>query len=253
MTRTRSCEAFATLADVYAWPAQCGLTSPTDDAFLTLLIDQASDMLAYLSGGRVTGRCRATLWPTRATDACLPERRWMDYIPEVIEDGFRALPLWGPNLQVFSVVIDGVVVSPAQYKILDGYRLVRLTGEWPTSNDLRAADGAVGTFTVTIQTGESPDEVTRQACVELVIELATDALTNGDSNLPAGAKSTNLQGVSVELEDRADAIRDGASMLPKVLRFLAVHAAGGRLSPTISSPGMSEGWTFHTRTGASGS
>lgn len=256
MTRNHACEAFATTTDVYASPLACGLTPGADDAFVLALIDQASDMLAFLSGGRMSGRCRSTLWPVFREGSCWPvDASGVNayQVNEVLRYGFRTIPLWGPKLEVIQVAIDGVVINPSQYKLVDGTDLVRLSGEWPTSNDLRLADGAPGTFTITIQVGEAPDELARQACVELVAELAQDELSNGDSNLPAGARSTNLQGVSVELEDRAAALRENASTLPRVLRFLAIHANGGRLPPTVESPELGEGWRFHTRTGASGS
>lgn len=257
MTRHLACEAFATIADVYAAPAACQLVPGDDDDFVRALIDQASDMLAFLSGGRMSGRCRSTLWPVFHAGSA-----WKDCsvgvvpyeVNEILRYGFRSLPLWGPDLEVIQVAIDGVVINPSQYKLLDGTDLVRLSGDWPLSNDLRAADGAPGTFTVTIQVGQAPDEITRQACVELVaIELAIDMAGRRVSDLPTGARSTNLQGVSVELEDRAAAIRENSSTLPRVLRFLAIHANGGRLAPQLSSPDIAEGWTFHTRTGASGS
>lgn len=248
--RTYACERFATLSEVYEAACSCTLTEGEDDAFVLELIDQASDMLAFLSGGRMSGRCRSTLWPLFKGSPCTGPYDWSTAsTPEL---SFRTLPLWGPELDIVSVVIDGTTVNPSRYKIIDGFRLAFLDGDWPTDNNLLAADGAPGTFTVQIETGWPVDVISNRAAIELVCEIASDYLT-GESSLPEGTRSANLQGVSITLEDRAEALRENASTLPKTLRFLAIHAANGRTLPSLSSPDLAEGWSFHTRTGASGS
>ena len=158
MTRNHACEAFATTTDVYASPLACGLTpGPTTRSCLPSSTRPAtcSPSCPGSHVGSLPQHPVASVPRGLVLAGVLAGRQR--------PPGERGAPLRvphhpavGPKLEVIQVAIDGVVINPSQYKLVDGTDLVRLSGEWPTSNDLRLADGAPGTFTITIQVGEAP-------------------------------------------------------------------------------------------------
>jgi hypothetical protein len=57
-----ACEVFATAADFIAAQCDCGELSPDEIAGY---LEDASDLLAFTSNGKVAGRCQTTIRPCR--------------------------------------------------------------------------------------------------------------------------------------------------------------------------------------------
>jgi hypothetical protein len=167
-------------------------------------------------------------------------------------DGLDVIPLRGPRTEVLEVVIDGVVLNPSEYGLLDNEYLFRRSGSWPSSNSLTKAPGSVGVFEVQFQFGHVPDFLSRQAAIELAIEL-TKHLGGLRSSLPPGVTSADIQGARVQLRDIADAIREGDGNMPRVTRFLSVYAPDGRTKSSVWSPELSHGWALVESEGPAGS
>jgi hypothetical protein len=109
------------------------------------------------------------------------------YVPTVI------LP--GPVGRVDEVIVDGVVLDPASYRVDNGNELVRMDGDWPMCQDMLAPCGAAGSFCVTYVRGAVPDETGCWVAGMLATEFAK-ACTGGKCRLPAGVTQVTRQGVS---------------------------------------------------------
>lgn len=239
MARYVACEAFATVEDFLACDCSCGLTEADSDLIIAA-IDEASDMLALLTGGKIRGRCGITIRPCRektcGRKTCGPcEDRsccHLDFIQ-----------LTDPNPVVTEVKIDGVVLDPANYTIMNATRLVRIGPDgpinWPGCQDLWKADTEEGTFAVTYAWGATITMLARNAALELACELAKDCTAKKNA-LPPGARSATIGNVNVALRDRAEALREGDLQLPAVARFLGIFAPYGPVQTLIYSPEIAE-------------
>jgi len=238
-----ACERFVDLAELLDDPEACAFTATDDGDLLEACLDQASDIIYLLSGGRITGICTRTVRPVG--DACRPRTGeygqvagWLPYF-----GGVGTIPLRQPNTDIVEIVIDGVVLNPAEYGLMDEHFLYRKTGAWPSVNDLTLDDSNDGTWSVTYRFGRPPDKLTRMATIELAVELANDAIGK-ETHLPPGITSANIQGASVSLQDRAEALRNGSDQLPKLSRFIGVFAPEGPARSGVYSPELRHGWNL---------
>lgn len=252
-----ACEAFANLDDLFGDPDGCVLDPDEDEAVGLAMLDMASDMLCLLSGMRVHGICTKTVRPIARGDiGCWPapgmgaSSGWSaEY------GGLDVIPLRGPNPQVIEVMIDGVVLDPSEYGLIDGNMLYRTSRAfWPRYTDLTVSPYANHSFQFTFRFGHASDPLTVNATVELALELTLDAIGRATGNLPngVGVTSLNVQGVGLTLRDRAEALRESDQQLAAVARFLGVYAPGGMKHQGIISPEI-EPWTLHEVEGPSGS
>lgn len=238
-----ACEAFITMDDVLAADCACDLTEAEHGAYITELIDDVSDMLYLISGGRVTGRCERTVWPVKFGECGpVPERTsWIS------RDSIDSIPLSGPDTEIVEVTIDGIALNPSEYGLLDGNKLFRRVGNWPVDNDITLTDADVGTFTITYRFGWPVNHVVRRAAIEMVCQMVKEepaALSR-----MRGVVSANVQGVSLQMNDE-----DLRSMgLPEVNRFLDTFAPYGMRPMGVFSPELSHGWRLLAVTGGSGS
>lgn len=249
-----ACSQLSTTADFFAYGCNCSLQK--DDAAdvqtVSDSIDMASDMISILSGGVINGRCMMTLLPFGDGGGCFPMTL---YGPASPFAGFSAIPLRGPNSEIVSVTIDGANVAASAYRIVHHQGidyLMRIDGEaWPSANSFDSSDSSNWSFTV--RYGRGPDKITRDAVNELACELAED-FDGRKTMLPPGITSLNLQGASAQLEDMAEALRDGNENMPAVARFLGIYnPTGTRFRSGIYSPELSLGWELFVVTGPSGS
>ena len=244
MTTTFAAHPWVTVDEFFDDPVfSCGFNATDDRDLIVELIDDASDILAHATGGRVRGQMRATFRPTRDSDvdaAC----GWM---PEQTFAGRLAnpVPLPTPNAEVLEVVVDGVTLFASDYRVVDGRWLVRTEGSWPTSNDLRLDDTEDGTWSLTVRWGEPLRGLAKRACMSLVQEMGAPYV--GKQSPVAGRiTSANVQGASYSFESAADALTDGVEDLTVHLqRFLGVDAASGRHGSAVLSPDDGLGWTLH--------
>jgi len=240
-----ACQSFVSLEDVLAAPCACSFDEAVDGPLIEELIDEASDMLFQLSGGRVHGICTRTVRPIAEAGSC-----WHVGL-ETYQPGVEwwlgdAIPFRVEGLEIIEVVIDGVVLSPSGYKLINSQWLARVSGYWPTTNDLMKDDTEDGTFSVTYRFGRAITAVSKSAAVELVCLMMKDP--SAISRL-RGVVSANVQGVNV-----TTAQDDVAALgLPAVARFLDLFAPFGPGVKGVWSPDTANGWRLVEVTGPSGS
>lgn len=105
--------------------------------------------------------------------------------------------LEGPTTkaQISAVTVDGELVAPDAYVVMDGYLLVRIDGAcWPA-----CVNAATGTFTVTYSRGLAIPPAVQSAYERLACEMAK-ACTGGACALPQRMTRLTRQGVEIELE-----------------------------------------------------
>lgn len=101
--------------------------------------------------------------------------------------------------KVLAVTIGTETLTPAQYRVDNGNRLVRLDGAvWPVCQDMSAAPGTEGAFVVEYLPGKTVDALGAQAAGLLAGEFAK-ACTGGKCQLPRSATAVTRQGVTMEL------------------------------------------------------
>jgi hypothetical protein len=250
MTLRAATEQFVSLADVRG-DENCGCVSDSspDDATVGLLIDQASDALTILSGGKIFGRRTITARPSRVRPTC-------ECTCGCRMDG---IPLEGPDPEVAEVKIDGVVLAASEYGLHSGrdgrYYLVRqATGDrppsWPSCQSDWRPDTEDDTFAITYTYGVHIDWIIERATLELVCDFAADDITK-TNQLQPGTTSAILGGVSVgvnsglTLQERMDRLQSGV-LGGAVTRCLSVHAPGGRRESEVWAPEL-EDWSYSVR------
>lgn len=152
----------------------------------------------------------------------------------------------GPVYDIVAVDINGEVVDPATYGILDGRFLVRSSATpddaaggtcWPSCQDMSLAPGQPDTFTVTYRTG-IPVPAMGQAAVTA---LAAHYI-RGCSGCGCGAPQRNLsrlsrQGVDLEFVDAQQVLTDGRTGIDIVDQFIhAVNPGGLTRALRVLSP-----------------
>lgn len=223
-----ACQPFVTADDVRN--ATCGCEIIEDDEIIESWIDMASDIIYVLTGGQITGVCTKTVRPVANCDLpCFsPRRRDMDYGMDryALYGGLIPVSLRGPNTQIMQVKLDGEVMNPMNYAVVNGRHLIRRDDKrWPLGNDLTEDDDQEGTWSITFRFGREPDLLTVQATLELACELAK--ADQGRSNVfPPGVIAASVQGASVVVQDAVDQAANGQpgdASFPTVARLLAIY------------------------------
>jgi hypothetical protein len=179
----------------------------------------ASATLHRLTGRRVTN-CPITVRPNAGNGACfVPYNGYSHYGVGAFGPGMNAAGQWvnncGPTCsnpkvsvrlprpvgRVDEVKVDGVVVPPADYQIMDGNMLVYIGSGagWPVSQDPYEPDTEVGTMSVTYINGYPPDLLAATAAGTLAMEYAK-ACTGRKCRLPSGVTAIVRQGVAMEID-----------------------------------------------------
>lgn len=206
------------------------------------LIDQASDLVAILTGGKIVGSCTQTVRPV-GDHACTPfaERPLRHY-------NAKQIVLPGPNPTVTQVKIDGIVLDPSEYVIVDDVYLTRVSGNWPSNKNPLLPDTDDNTFSVTFTVGFLP-ALAKMAVKELVCDwVKSDVRLGFNRSLPHGARSANIAGVNIQLEQTVEEIRRRSILLPSLVRLLTVYAPDAGQPAVVYSPDLENGWTLHTVT-----
>lgn len=194
----------------------------TDDE----LILAASNILYARTGYRFPGVCEFSVWP--CVDGCRS-----DHHPcaPCVRYNVIMLPSDYPVVSITEVTENGVMLAPADYRLDRGNRVVRLDGlPWQRNTfGLPTSDPNAVETIVTYQVGAAPPIEGRMAAAALACELKKSCNGN-DCALPANVTSFSRRGVDVELTDLAEMLKSGATGIPIVDHFIAVH-------------GMPRGWT----------
>lgn len=158
------------------------------------------------------------------------------------------VPFPTPVAAVDSVLIDGVVLDPASYR-LDSYRgiptLVRTDGEcWPQCQDMDVDHDEVGAFTIVYQPGDPLPEAGQIAAGLLACEFLK-ACQGEECALPQQLSSLSRNGVEVTVVDPETLLEDGRTGIAQVdLWVRSVNPAGRTrrtrvLSSDLSGPRFS--------------
>lgn len=206
-----------------------------EGADLAYAVQVATAMLWEMSGRRYSGACRATVRPHQQFTTCGP-RGW--YRRGRGPWGCRALDdvlLAGyPVREVEEVKVDGVVLDPTAYMLVEDRRLLRTDGTWwPSCQYLERGDDEDGTFFVTYTYGADPPLTGRHAATKLACEIAKSC-ADLECALPENTSRVVRQGVEVAV-DAARALPGGLG-LQEVDAFLRVAGGPGRRRPAVVSP-----------------
>lgn len=145
--------------------------------------------------------------------------------------GHRTVILDPPNGGVVEVRIDGAALPATAWRIDDGNTLVRQDGQhWPTHQDFRLADGAVGTFEVDYYHGFKPGSLLVFAAQTLASEFYL-ALTGKKHRLPSNVTAVTRQGVSFTM--KAPIFADGLTGINEVDVVFRRYNPHGLASPTV--------------------
>jgi hypothetical protein len=147
-----------------------------------------------------------------------------------------------PVREVSEVLVDGDVVNPDLYTLLNQRYLVRLdNGHWPREQNLTEADTEDHTFSVTYTYGQDPPELGVMAAAQLGCQLYAACGGSGDCVLPAGTTRVIQQGVVVEKlaftswAFRSGEWRTGLSLVDAFLQ--GYNPRGIQRRPTFWAPG----------------
>lgn len=126
----------------------------------------------------------------------------------------------GPVSSITEVVVDGIVLDSADYRLdlVDrGWRLLRIDGEcWPTCQDYRVACDEPDGFCITYDKGLDLPELATAAVSELTCELVKACIPGCDCKLPRNVVSKTRQGMTLQFENATTWLKS----LPNVMAFI---------------------------------
>lgn len=226
-----ACEAFITVDDV---GCDCGDTTPAE---IEAMIDQASDILAILTGGKVSGRCTDVVRPC-GTSSCGCSR-----LSSCGCSPIDAITLPGPNPTVTEILIDGDAFT--EYAIVDGSELVRTDGKhWPGSQNITTPSTEPGTFEITVGHGMVIPQLAKDAAAEIVCSFIRTGPQDTRKPHP-NTRGMSIAGVNITLEQMASEVKRRAFMMPYVIRLITVYAPNGPSPAMVYSPEL-ETYRLHT-------
>ncbi len=208
--------------DAEEWAPSCAALDGRDpDIYATA----ASEVLYFETGSRWPGICSREVRPCPGACGC-----WMT------GDGCSdcALPcdtarLPAPVHRISTVTIDGADLDPAEYRLINGEYLKRVSGFWP-AQDYRAAAGETNTWSVQFLYGAQPPILGVLAAKSLACWLA-GADPAGACALPAHVQSLSRQGINQVFDPQMR----GGFTLPDVALFLQSY---GRAAADVWSPDL---------------
>lgn len=242
----------------FCWPIDPGCLGDNWDEYAEEVQDRAVALavgtLRRLTVNRVGG-CPITVRPV-PTHACggLPlsrygygrPSRWEPYLQvdgSITNCGCGGatsfeLKLPGYVGRVDQVKVDGVVVDPANYKLLDHDSIVwRGTGTspWPHAQDMSKPDTEVGTYSVTYLPARPVDGLGANAAGVLAVEYAKACTGGKGCRLPKGTTAVVRAGVSINII--SDTFPNGRTGIDEVDRWIALYnPRGATFQPTVWSP-----------------
>lgn len=217
-------------------PDPClGDGTPVSQSIIDSAILSASQ-LVWAMTGRQFGCCEATIRPCRkacADDCCIPSDfgdvshpwypvhqangTWTNLSCACTDQcscvNLSEVNLPTPICSISQVVIDGIVIDPATYRVDNFRKLVRLgSATWPTCNDLTKPDTEVGTWSVTLIYGTPVPELAKLAASEMACEIIKSCVGK-PCKLPQRLQSISRQGVSATFLDPMDFLDKGLTGL----------------------------------------
>ena len=264
---TPLCAPWCELEDVRACPDR--LACASDEQALDA-IEIASYLLWLLSEKRFPGICEATVRPCSAS--------WPETLhsrPDFAWDGGWAGGFWStswgwarpwgwccnashtegscgcgsgpskvllghwPIREIISVEIDGSVLDPSEYEILDRRWLIRMADAdgnsqgWPCCQRLDRQLGEDDTFGVTFKFGTAPPLVGKRACAAYAAQWARACASDDSCSLPPGIQSIARGGTRYDFIDPTVLAANGMTGVPEVDRWLAAERFGQKRQPAV--------------------
>jgi hypothetical protein len=127
-----------------------------------------------------------------------------------------------PVAAITQVVINGEVLDPAAYRVVNYRRLERIDGHrWPCSQDFTkdsaaGSSDASGTWQITFDYGRGPGPDGELYCAQLACEYALAMCGADECVLPPRTSRIVREGVSMELFDPILLMNQGLTGLPMV-------------------------------------
>lgn len=229
-----ACEQFIAVEDI---ECDCGDTLPAD---LSEMIDQASDVLAILTGGKVAGRCTDVVRPCNDGSRC-----GCLALSSCGCSPIDGITLRGPNPTIVGILIDGIAFT--EYAIVDGNRLVRTDGRrWPGTQNLGVESTETGTFEIEYTFGLEVNDLAKRAASEIVCSFLQNDPQSSRNKPHPNTRGMNISGVNITLDQMTQEIKRRSFMLPHVVRLLTVYAPDGPSPALVYSPELEDGWRLHT-------
>jgi hypothetical protein len=197
------------------------------------LIEAATSLLFKQTCHLFPGHCQITVRPCAYCSCNRNKCGCGRYVFIDLQDRY-------PIISVDEVLVDGVVVPPAAYRVDDYRRLVRVDGAcWPTCNDLSLDDSQPRTFSVQYTAGRRPPIELQMAAAELACELKR-ACTGNDCRLPANVTQVNRQGVTLNIDALEAAVNGGVSGIAivdaAIQRYNCARAKARVWHPSLRTP-----------------
>lgn len=200
-------------------PAACADLANFDAPIKALAQAMAGSTLRMLTGFSVGG-CPLVLRPCRVS-CVAASSRWVydgqSYYPanyggvwmnvsscnacasSTCQHSVTKSVMLGPNrTNVTQVKVDGVVLSPTAYRVVDGVLLRTDGGVWPTTQDMDKDDTQVGTFAVYYTPGWPVDGLGAYAAGIMACEYAK-MLAGQSCRLPKSVTQITRQGISMTI------------------------------------------------------
>jgi hypothetical protein len=153
---------------------------------------------------------------------------WPGYDPRYMEPwcygGEKPIVLRNTPIQddswILEVRIDGQIVSPDTYYLVDGHYLHRVQPNyWPMFQRVDKKDGDIGTFHVLYQHGSYPPALGLEAAKQLAAQLVLTEIPGKRVTLPWGTQQIIRSGVTITRETMKEFRQQGFG-LPLVDLFL---------------------------------
>jgi hypothetical protein len=234
-----ACEPFITVDDLDC-PCELGATD------VAAVIDSVSDFLCIQSGGVMTGRCESVVRPCSLTCSCGAEA--CGGCGCCVLD---VITLHGPRPVVSRVTIDGVVLAPASYGLVDGVKLMRYASSgpprrWPGSQHLYRPVTEPGTFAITYEHGMEIDFIAQRAAIEVVCSLLAE-INHGEDLLDPRTVSARLDGLTLEFAGAPGTVGVEGNDRGFVWlnRYMKTYVPSG-VPQAVWSVELNDGWELHT-------
>ena len=151
-----------------------------------------------------------------------------------------------PVTAVSEVKLDGVVLDPSEYIVLDERYLQRMAGAgpdyindgWPRHQHIDRPTTEPGTWSITFTYGSPPPISGEAAATKLACELVKAFARAEDCQLPGRVTTLNRQGVSMTLIDPGMLSQGLTGVYETDLFITAVNPAGVRGGTLVWSPDL---------------
>ena len=198
---------------------------------LTALLEASTYLLYLLSGKRYPGICEDFVRPPGVCD----DGRCCRDSCSCCHHGVSKLTLGAyPIREIVDVEIDGEILDPSEYRILNRRYLLRMADvdgnrqRWPGIQRLDLPLGEPGTWGVGFRYGNAPPRPGQMAMIAHARELAKACASDPGCKLPARVQSVARQGVTMVIGDPQSFMISGLTGLPDADGWLSAERYAAR-------------------------